>query len=182
MSKFIIFNEQDEEWRELKDFPPFAVSSYGRVKNLKTKHILTGGLDKNGYLKYSLRITDNPNKYAITKTAHFLVALAFLGERPEGKVVDHIDHNIKNNHYSNLRYVSISENTKNTLKVKEKRNKKLSYKNTAVILYNVFGEMVEEFSSILEAEEKTGIPKREICTNIHGTRIKFRDGFYFKLK
>lgn len=41
---------------------------------------------------------------------HKLVADAYLGPRPDGKVVDHIDGNILNNAPENLRYVTHREN------------------------------------------------------------------------
>lgn len=40
---------------------------------------------------------------------HRVVAECWLGQRPEGMQVDHIDRNSLNNHYSNLRYVTKSE-------------------------------------------------------------------------
>ena len=41
---------------------------------------------------------------------HVLVARAFIGERPEKMVIDHIDKDVKNNNASNLRYISHREN------------------------------------------------------------------------
>lgn len=49
---------------------------------------------------YKLITTDR------TRTVHSLVAKAFLGERPDGYDIDHIDGNKENNHPSNLEYVS----------------------------------------------------------------------------
>jgi len=40
---------------------------------------------------------------------HRVVAECWHGEKPEGLQVDHIDRNSLNNHYSNLRYVTKSE-------------------------------------------------------------------------
>jgi len=44
---------------------------------------------------------------------HKVVAECWLGECPDGYEVDHIDRNTHNNHYSNLRYVTKSEQMKN---------------------------------------------------------------------
>lgn len=41
---------------------------------------------------------------------HELVALAFIGERPDGFDIDHIDGIVDHNHHENLRYVTHSEN------------------------------------------------------------------------
>lgn len=42
-----------------------------------------------------------------------VVAECWLGAKPEGYEIDHIDRNSQNNHYSNLRYVTKSEQMKN---------------------------------------------------------------------
>ena len=44
---------------------------------------------------------------------HKVVAECWLGDKPDGYEVDHIDRNSHNNHYSNLRYVTRSEQMKN---------------------------------------------------------------------
>jgi hypothetical protein len=44
-------------------------------------------------------------------TIHSLVAETFIGLRPEDMVIDHIDENKVNNHYTNLRYMSNKENS-----------------------------------------------------------------------
>ena len=43
---------------------------------------------------------------------HTLVAETFLGVRPEGMVIDHIDGDKSNNNLSNLRYTTVQENCK----------------------------------------------------------------------
>ena len=46
----------------------------------------------------------------VSRRVHVLVALAFLGPRPSGTVVRHLDGNAFNNHRSNLAYGSQLEN------------------------------------------------------------------------
>jgi len=45
-----------------------------------------------------------------------LVAKCFIGERPSGLVIDHIDRNPLNNNVSNLRYITQKENCCNTVR------------------------------------------------------------------
>ena len=58
--------------------------------------------------------TQNDGRVQVHCKIHHLVAEVFIGARPEGKVLDHIDRNKLNNHFSNLRYVTISENWHNS--------------------------------------------------------------------
>ena len=51
----------------------------------------------------------NIKKHVHKVFLHRVVAECWLGARPEGMQVDHIDRNSLNNHHSNLRYVTRSE-------------------------------------------------------------------------
>ena len=53
------------------------------------------------------------NGKAKTIKIHNLVAQHFIGERPIGLEIDHIDRNPLNNNVNNLRYITRSENEKN---------------------------------------------------------------------
>ena len=60
----------------------------------------------------------HPNGKITNFYIHQLVIKAFIGPRPEKMDVDHIDRNRQNNHISNLRYVTRSENNRNAEKRK----------------------------------------------------------------
>lgn len=84
-------------------YPHLSVTEDGRVFSSKS----------NRWLAQTLAGTDR-RPYVYTgktkKCVHQLVALAFYGERPEGKEVRHLDGNKLNNHKDNLRYGTRSEN------------------------------------------------------------------------
>ena len=58
------------------------------------------------YIQHACRV-DNKSVF---RYRHQLVALAHLGPRPNGYVIDHIDGDTLNNHPSNLRYCTDAEN------------------------------------------------------------------------
>jgi len=95
-----------EEWRVIQDFPEYAVSDFGRVKNIEKDHILKPSTSKHGYLRLWL------HKESIKKSfhVHTLVAEVFIGKRPYGKTVNHKDGVKINNHAENLEYLTLKEN------------------------------------------------------------------------
>ena len=103
--------EIDREFRKIPSLNfLYEVSEDGRiVRNVKSKKQLKQIKDKGGYY----RINTTLKKSQIHRTVHSLVAECWLGEKPEGYEIDHIDRNSLNNHYKNLRYVTKSEQMKN---------------------------------------------------------------------
>jgi hypothetical protein len=61
---------------------------------------------KNRYQTVALCKNKIPKRF----TVHSLVARAFIGERPLGYVINHIDHDIYNNSVTNLEYITHSQN------------------------------------------------------------------------
>jgi hypothetical protein len=91
-----------EEWRTIKDFEDYQVSSHGRVRSMKgnTVRILTPVLLAFKYYIVNLC----KNKIMFTKYIHRLVAEAFLIPI-EGKIeVDHINQIKTDNRLENLRW------------------------------------------------------------------------------
>lgn len=97
-----------EEWRTISDNPNYEVSNMGQVRNRLTGLILKQSKPRNIYGYYGLDL-GSKNK----RTVHSLVAREFIGERPEGMVIDHINRNKYDNRPENLRYCTQSENIKN---------------------------------------------------------------------
>lgn len=116
MRSFRIFIE---EWRPVLGYEGFyEVSNYGRIKSLPRMarykatlrsvpaRFLQLRIGTHGYLATQLY----KNKAVKTMTVHKLVAQAFLGPRPFGLFVHHIDFDRLNNHAWNLTYVLFLEN------------------------------------------------------------------------
>ena len=93
------------EWRKVKDFN-YSVSNKGEVRNDKTGRILKKTVSTTGYLFVQLFDKKTHMKYV-----HRLVGEAFIPNPDFLPQIDHIDGDKKNNDVSNLRWVSVSENS-----------------------------------------------------------------------
>lgn len=98
--------EFKEEWKEIKEAPEYSISNFGRVWSGKTKKFLSNErLDFKGYNIVTL-YNGKPIYYKI----HKLVAIYFVGERPEGFTINHIDGIKTNNSWLNLEYLTNKQN------------------------------------------------------------------------
>ncbi len=94
-----------EQWRWVPGYEGlYEVSDQGRVYSHHSKHILKPARER--YLYVNL-VKDRRNKRF---TVHKLVMLAFVGPRPEGLQVRHLDGKSYNCIRSNLAYGTVSEN------------------------------------------------------------------------
>ena len=100
-----------EEWRDIEGYDGlYQISSWGRVRNIHTGHILTPYHNKKGYPKASLfaKGKRSPDKHRINR----LVAKAFIPNPLELPQVNHKDGNKDNNSVSNLEWATNSENSR----------------------------------------------------------------------
>lgn len=100
-----------ERWRPLEEYSPsgYEVSDHGRIRrNGVLRKLQT---DRYGYKRISLR---KGTKQKLP-TVHSLVAAAFIGPRPKGLEIAHLDENKTNNHFKNLEYVTGSQNRQHSV-------------------------------------------------------------------
>ena len=95
-------------FRIIPNYNNYEVSENGILRNVKTKKELKTW-DTNGY-EYCRVINENGH-YKIG--IHRLIGITWIDNPDNLPVIDHIDRNKKNNHISNLRWVSFSENSIN---------------------------------------------------------------------
>ena len=101
-----------EEWRPVSGWP-YEVSNQGRVRRSSAQlgrtrvgKVLRPGIGSPGYPFVVLCQNGQTKGFNV----HALVAEAFIGPRPEGWVVDHMDRDRTNNNVENLRYLTREEN------------------------------------------------------------------------
>ncbi len=63
-----------EEWKIYPELSNYEVSNLGRVRNIRTKRILSNNIDKDGY--FYVGLYQNKKKYC--RHIHRMVALTFI--------------------------------------------------------------------------------------------------------
>lgn len=151
---------------ELKEMG-YSILSDGSVRG-KRGALLKTAKGRCGYIQL--------NTYgAVKKTflVHRLVAMAFVPNPKSLPEVNHIDGNKTNNHFTNLEWVSRSENIKHGIdtgliaKSMVGRVGKKHWRSIPVLMYNINGEAVE-FESTGDAARKTGWNIKSIQDAISG--------------
>lgn len=103
----------EEIWKPI-GIKNYAVSNLGNVKGQDGIRLLKPYKNPNGYMVINIY----NNGIIKMKTIHSLIMLAFIGERPDGIDVDHINRIRDDNRLENLRYCSRSENNLNTCRTR----------------------------------------------------------------
>lgn len=113
-------NNSNLEFRKIKSLNfLYEVNENGTIfRNVKSKKQSKIKLDFHHSTKgYYTTFVHIGGRTADSKTIrvpiHKVVAECWIGDCPDGMEVDHIDRNTHNNHYTNLRYVTKSEQMKN---------------------------------------------------------------------
>ena len=101
---------QQEIWKLIPSSPNYMASNLGNIKRIKEPR-------KGMVLKLQVSNTRYKRAWDSQRKkwnqVHICVAQAFLGERPKGYDIDHIDKNRLNNCVDNLRYCTHRENMAN---------------------------------------------------------------------
>lgn len=95
-------------WKPIEDYPNYEISDCGMVMNSRG-HILKPATTIHGY-EFIYLFNNGKKKFC---TIHRLVAIAFIPNIDNKPQVDHIDRCKTNNHISNLRWATPSENMQN---------------------------------------------------------------------
>jgi len=95
---------------EIADYPNYLVYEDGRIFSKYTRKFLKPCMNLHCYHQVGLSNDGKKKWFRI----HRLVAQAYIPNPENKREVDHIDRDKSNNHFSNLRWATRSENTQNT--------------------------------------------------------------------
>ena len=96
------------KFKTIPGFSKYMISEDGIVYSIKRKQIISVGHNWAGY--QTVTITDD-NGFRSPRKVHRLVYKTYIGNLIDGLVIDHIDDNILNNHYTNLQQITPTENS-----------------------------------------------------------------------
>lgn len=94
-------------YKTIEEFPKYEISTTGDVRNKETGRILKPRLDKDGYLRISLKDENGKLK---TRFIHRLVAITYIPNPLNKPQVNHKDFNRQNPSVENLEWVTAKEN------------------------------------------------------------------------
>lgn len=167
------YNPIFELWRNITNYEKYAISNLGNVKSKIDGKLLKPQLVGEDYFRVNLRGNNNEQKsFAI----HILVATHFIFNKNPliNIVVDHIDENKLNNNYSNLRWVSRSQNTKYYYD-----NNKYKRAN-AILQYDKNNVLIKEWKCVKEIIDQTQYDGSNIYNSLNKNITAY--GFIWKYK
>jgi hypothetical protein len=156
-----------EEWKPVEGYPSYAVSNYGRImrtargKSTRPGRILAPITDANGYLRIGLCEKGKSKHPRI----HALVASAFLGPRPDGHEINHIDHDRSNNRVENLEYVTHPRNMQHSIMAGRFNRQKLMPDEVREIR-----QLISEGVMGIHIASRFGVAESQISRIKHGHR------------
>lgn len=152
--------------RQIEGYARYYITSDGRVLSKNKDGRLKERkpeINHNGYKRVNLLKDGKYKKYFV----HRLVAMAFIGEIPEGYQVNHIDSNRLNNDVNNLEIVTVSENSRHSI---DYGNRDFNYLCKRVRGIHIDTGNVVEFDSLTDACKELGLCHGNITKVINGER------------
>lgn len=167
-----VIDLQNEIWKTINNFSNYKISNYGRVKRKKHKNScgyllqekLINGHTTHGY-KY-VNLTKNGETSGLR--VHRLVAEAFIPNPNNLPQVNHKDENKLNNKAENLEWCNAKYNINYG-----NHNKKIQQaQSIKVNQYDLNGNIIKKWNSMMEVERTLKIPNSNICKCCRGLRNK----------
>jgi hypothetical protein len=167
---------EDIPWKEIQGYPGYRIYNNGQIYSEKINRYLILRV-VNGYHKIHLYRNNTQKNYYI----HILVAKYFCDNSDNKLFVNHKDGDKLNNNYTNLEWVTHSENSKHS------HNLGLNKKVRRVHQYTMKDKYLRSFNSCREASKFLGLNKnnshiseacRSILKSAYGYKWKYGKTVY----
>lgn len=156
-----------EIWKWIDGFEGvYQISNKGRLKSFKVNKNGTTTMYTNKNNDYFSIILKHNGKKRHCRI-HELVAEAFIGDRPNGYQVHHIDENKQNNCVENLKYMSTKEHRLETIRLNPNSicgmiNYNKNIRPKRIFQYDLKGNFIKKYQNAKEASRETGVCQRNI--------------------
>lgn len=150
---------------------------FGRGYKTYESQFLKFQTDKDGYFRVGLSKNGKKKQFRVNR----LVAMAFIDNPNNLPVVNHKDGDKQNNHVENLEWVTHSENDLHAFKTGLRKPSDGGTKRAVLQLNKDTLEVINEFESLTEASNKTGISIQMISYSCNG-KTKTGKGFVWRFK
>jgi len=105
-------------WVEIPGFEgKYSINENGDVLSHKYMRTNSSSILKQATIKGYQRVWLQNGSKGKQFMIHYLMAITFIGPRPQGKQINHIDGNKRNNTEINLEYITASENIKHSFRI-----------------------------------------------------------------
>lgn len=138
--------QKNQEWKDIPGYPGYQASQDGFIRD--SRGILLKGCMNKIYHETKITI----NGISVQSSTHCFIALAFLGPRSEGYVVNHKNGIKTDNRVDNLEYVTYSGNSKHAYDIGLTK-----HHTVKVCKLGQDGKVIEEFGSMKEAAKALGV-------------------------
>jgi len=103
--------DKNKKWKNIKGFNSYIISDFGDVYSVNINRLIKPYINEEGY--HTVNIVNDQGK-SKNNYVHILVYDTFVGIKyKKSHHIDHFDRKRNNNELSNLREITISENSKN---------------------------------------------------------------------
>ena len=141
----------------------YEINTEGQVYSKISNKLLKPYYDELGYGHYTLYVNHNP----VRCQAHRLVGFTFIDNPDNKPFINHIDGNPSNNCVDNLEWCTPKENTQHAIKTGLRKDYIIK---KSVKQYDLNGNFIKEYESLVEAARQTGSMDSKITLCCQGKR------------
>lgn len=161
-----------EIWKTMEEHQNYEVSSFGKIRNKKTKRILKTTISYKGYEKFIVYVDKKPKCFYV----HRVVANNFL-KNPNGyKEINHINENKLDNKVENLEWCDGYYNLHYGTRIKRiLKSKKCTFKK--IVQKDIYGNIIRKWDNICDIQKETNYNKHSIykcCEKKHNTAYGYK--------